>query len=111
MLTSTALPQLDATPQLRLNKSMLLYVIIPSALVGVLSGCFFMGKKSYFVAGALPWFGFLAVLMYDIYWRHSGHAQAGSMWPIAQMIGGTLAAVTGVVACAVCRGALKLLLK
>ena len=53
----------------------------------------------------------MAVLMYDIYWRNYGNWQAGSMWPIAQMVGGTLAAVTGVVACAVCRGALKLLLK
>ena len=76
------------------------YIMIPSALVGALSGYFLKGKKSYFVAGALPWFGLLAVLMYDIYWRNYGNWQAGSMWPIAQMVGGTLAAVTGVAACA-----------
>ena len=64
MLTYPGLPQLDATPQLRLNKRMLLIFIIPSALVGALSGYFIGGKKSYFVAGALPWFGVLAYLLY-----------------------------------------------
>ena len=48
----------------------------------------------------LVWFGLLVVLLYDIYLRNSGHAQAASMWPIAQILGGNLAAVTGVVACA-----------
>ena len=79
--------------------------MIPSALIGALSGYFLRGKilyvvASYAVAGALPWFGLLVVLLYDIYLRHSGHAQAASMWPIAQILGGTLAAVTGVAACA-----------
>ena len=79
--------------------------MIPSALVGVLSGYFLRGRilyvvGSYVVAGAVPWFGLLTVFLYDIYWRHSGHAQAASMWPIAQILGGTLAAITGVVACA-----------
>ena len=85
------------------------YIMIPSALVGALSGYFLQGKKSYFVAGALPWFGLLAVLMFDIYWRNYGNWQAGSMWPIAQMVAGTLAAVTGVVACAFGRLVLKLI--
>ena len=85
------------------------YIMIPSALVGAFSGCVFRDKKSYFVAGALPWFGLLAILLYDIYWRHSGHAQAASMWPIAQVLGGTLAAVTGVVACAFVKLVLKLI--
>ena len=81
------------------------YIMIPSALVGVLSGYFLRGRilyvvGSYVVARAVPWFGLLTVFLYDIYWRHSGHAQAASMWPIAQILGGTLAAVTGVVACA-----------
>ena len=85
------------------------YIMIPSALVGAFSGCLFRDKKSYFVAGALPWFGLFALLLYDIYWRHSGHAQAASMWPIAQILGGTLAAVTGVVACAFVKLVLKLI--
>ena len=85
------------------------YIMIPSALVGAFSGCLFRAKKSYFVAGALPWFELLAVLLYDIYWRHSGHAQAASMWPIAQILGGTLVAVTGVFACAFVKLVLKLI--
>ena len=36
------------------------YIMIPSGLVGAFSGCLFRDKKSYFVAGALPWFGLLA---------------------------------------------------
>ena len=85
------------------------YIMIPSALVGAFSGCLFRDKKSYFVAGALPWFGLLVILLYDIYWRHSGHAQAASMWPIAQVLGGTLAAVTGIIACAFVKLVLKLI--
>ena len=85
------------------------YIIIPSGLVGAFSGCLFRDNKSYFVAGALPWFGLLALLLYDIYWRHSGHPQAASMWPIAQIWGGTLASVTGVVACAFVKLVLKLI--
>ena len=56
------------------------YIMIPSGLVECLV-CLFRDKKSYFVAGALPWFGLLALLLYDIYWRHSGHAQV-LMWPM-----------------------------
>ena len=81
------------------------YIVIPSALTGAPSGYFLKGKilyvvASYVVAGAVPWFGVLAVILFDIHWRHSGNAQAASMWPIAQIVGGTLAAITGVVACA-----------
>ena len=90
------------------------YIMIPSALVGAFSGYLLRGRilyvvASYVVAAALPWFGLLAILLYDIYWRHSGHAQAASMWPIAQILGGTLAAVTGVVACAFVKLVLQLI--
>ena len=47
---------------------MVLYFIIPSALVGALSRLFIGRKKSgivasYVFAGALPWLGLMAVLM------------------------------------------------
>ena len=84
---------------------MLLIFIIPSALVGALSGYFIGGKKSYFVAGALPWFGLLACLLYrEFYIPHEGGA---TMWQVAQLFLGTIVAIAGLVSCAVCKGALE----
>ena len=83
---------------------MLFYIIIPSALVGALSG-FFIGRKksgivtSYVFAGALPWLGLLAVLMYESY-AQAGKGGGHPMLLIVQLTAGTLAAVTGFVACA-----------
>ena len=56
--------------------------MIPSAFVGALSGYFLRGRILYFVPGALPWFGLLDVLLYDIYevipempkWHRCGHS-------------------------------------
>ena len=79
------------------------FIMIPSALVGALSGLFIGRKKSdivasYVFAGALPWLGLLAVLIYE------SHAQAGKggghpMLLIVQLTAGTLAAVTGLLSC------------
>jgi hypothetical protein len=48
------------------------------------------------LAGAIPWSGLLACLLFSEYclpYRGGG----ASMWPIAQLFGGTIAAGTGVV--------------
>ena len=70
-------------------------------VIGVLSGRFIRGKTSYFVAGALPWFGLLACLLYrEFYVPHEGGAR---MWPIAQFFGGFMVATIGLVACTACK--------
>lgn len=76
-----------------------LLILIPSAIVGGLCSYLLNGKKSYIVAGALPWFGLLAVLMYQEYFVPYQGGGA-SMWPIAQLFGGTAAAVIGIGSCA-----------
>ena len=50
-----------------------------------------------YLAGALPWFGLLAALLYTEYFRPYQGGGA-SMWPIAQLFGGFVAAGTGVLA-------------
>ena len=78
--------------------------MIPSALVGALSGLFIGRKKSdivasYVFAGALQWLGLLTVLMYE---RHTQAGKGGGhpMLLIVQLTAGTLAAATGLVSCA-----------
>ena len=80
------------------------YIVIPSAFVGALSGYLLRGRilyvvASYVVAAALPWFGLLAYLLYYIYLKPN-RAPGASLWIVAQLFGGTLAALTGIVACA-----------
>ena len=100
------LPQLDATPQLKHHKHMQTSIIIGlmitmPVVIGVLSGRFIRGKASFFVAGALPWFGLLAGLLYnEFYVPHQGGA---TMWPFAQFFGGFMVATIGLVSCTACK--------
>ncbi len=73
-------------------------ILIPSAIVGLLCGYLSRGKWGLVIAGAVPWFGLLAALLYTEYllpYRGGG----ASMWPVAQLFGGTVAAATGLIAC------------
>jgi hypothetical protein len=72
-----------------------LALLIPSALVGLVCSCFIKTRISVFLAGAIPWLGILAFLLYQEYFvpYQSGGA---SMWPIALLFGGTAAAATGI---------------
>lgn len=72
-----------------------LALLLPSALIGLVCSYFIKTKFSVFLAGAIPWFGFLAVLLYQEYFVPYQGGGA-SMWPIALLFGGTAAAVTGV---------------
>ena len=98
--------QLDAAHQLRFRKNMqtsliIGLIIIMPVVIGVLSGHFIRGKTSFFVAGALPWFGLLACLLYrEFYVPHEGRA---TMWPMAQFFGGFMVATIGLVSCTTCK--------
>ncbi|MEM7467725.1 MAG: hypothetical protein AAF387_12695 [Pseudomonadota bacterium] len=67
-----------------------------SAVAGFLTATFLNKSWAIYVAGAVPWFGLLAALLYTEYLTPYKGGGA-SMWPIAQFFGGTVAAVVGVV--------------
>jgi hypothetical protein len=71
-----------------------LSILIPSIIVGIICGYFLRYWLGLIIAGALPWLGLLAFLLYDEYFVPYQGGGA-SMWPIAQLFGGTIAAATG----------------
>ncbi|MET0552628.1 MAG: hypothetical protein ABW221_06295 [Vicinamibacteria bacterium] len=65
-----------------------------SAIAGLMSATFVRGPGAIAVGGVVPWFGLLGWLLYNEYlvpYQGGG----ASMWPIAQLFGGTIAAVVG----------------
>lgn len=80
-----------------------LLLLLPSALVGVLCAVFLRQKKwAVYVAGGLPWFGLLFALLYTVYLA-PGHDGGDGFWIIAQVVGGSVGAFTGVTAFRVTR--------
>lgn len=77
-------------------------IIVPSLIVGAFCGRFIRSRLSLFVSGAIPWFGFLGVLLYYEYFVPYQGGGA-SMWPIAQLFGGTVAAGCGMITCQLTR--------
>ena len=65
-----------------------------SVLVGILSALFFTGVKAIVIGTAIPWFGVLAWLLYNEYFVPYQGGGA-SMWPVALMFAGSVAAVVG----------------
>ena len=72
-----------------------LILIGSSAIVGLLTALFVTKSWAIYVAGAIPWFGLLTALLYTEYFTPYQGGGA-SMWPIAQIFGGTVAAAVGV---------------
>ena len=73
-----------------------LIIVAASVVVGVASAWLLSGRGGLIVAGAVPWLGMLAWLLYHEYFvPYSGGG--ASMWPIAQLFAGTVAAVVGMV--------------
>lgn len=72
-------------------------LLVPSAMVGVLCAIFLRKSWAVYVAGVVPWLGLLLALLYTEYYVEYQGGGA-SMWPVAQLFGGTIAAITGVVA-------------
>jgi hypothetical protein len=79
-------------------------LIILSVLAGLVCGWILPERRSVVWGAAVPWLGVLAWLLYNEYfvpYRGGG----ASMWPIAQLLGGTAAALIGTVAASVARAA------
>ncbi len=67
-----------------------------SGLSGLLTALLIEKPWAIYLAGAVPWFGLLLAILYTVYF--TPYAGGGAtMWPIAQLFGGTIAAATGVV--------------
>lgn len=71
-----------------------LAIITLSALAGLGCSHFLSGRFGLICSGAIPWLGLLAWLLYLEYFvpYQSGGA---SMWPVAQLFAGTIAASIG----------------
>lgn len=70
-------------------------LIVASAVVGGVVALALSGTAGVLAAGLIPWLGMLAWLLYNEYfvpYRGGG----ASMWPIAQLFAGTVAAAIGV---------------
>ena len=78
-------------------------IVVLSALTGFACARQLSGFIGALAAGAIPWLGLLAVLLFMEYAMPYQGGDA-SMWPIAQLFGGTVAAVMGVLSYAVFEG-------
>ena len=74
-----------------------LILIGGSAFVGLLTAIYIKQSWAIYFAGAVPWFCLLAAILYTEYMMPYEGGGA-SMWPIAQLVGGTVAAVVGIAA-------------
>ena len=72
-------------------------IIVPSILIGIILAYYIKGRIGVILAGLVPWLSLLGALLYQEYFIPYQGGGA-SMWPIAQLFGGTLAAVVGVAA-------------
>ena len=72
-----------------------LILIGGSTLAGYLAAIVIRKSWAIYIAGALPWFALLGALIYTEYFT-SYEGGGASMWLIAQLFGGTIAAAAGV---------------
>lgn len=72
-----------------------LILIGGSTLAGYLTAIVLRKSWAIYIAGALPWLALLAALVYTEYFT-SYKGGGASMWLIAQLFGGTIAAAVGV---------------
>jgi hypothetical protein len=69
-------------------------IISPSAFIGISFGIFLPKRAGLISSGVIPWLGVLAWLLYQEYFVPYKGGGA-SMWPVAQLVAGTVAAATG----------------
>ena len=99
-----------ATPDTRVRaraaSSMLMWVVLLalSALCGLLCSFALSGRTGFIASAAIPWLGLLAWLLYHEYFVPYQGGGA-SMWPIAQLFAGTVAAVVGAAVYTLCKSA------
>lgn len=74
-----------------------LYIIILSAAAGLICSVFLKRRIGVICSGVIPWLSLLAWLLYQEYFVPYKGGGA-SMWPIAQLFAGTIAAAIGVTA-------------
>jgi hypothetical protein len=79
-----------------------LVIVSLSAATGFLCARLFQGTIAWIASGLLPWLGLLASLLYQEYFVPYQGGGA-SMWPIAQLFAGTVAAVVGLATHAIFR--------
>jgi hypothetical protein len=71
-----------------------LVLLLGSALIGVICAALSPKKRAFLFAALVPWLALLAVLLYNEYFMPYEGGGA-SMWPIAQLFGGTAATIAG----------------
>lgn len=74
-------------------------LILLSALAGGFCGLILRGRRAIIFGGAVPWLGLLAWLLYNEFFVPYQGGGA-SMWPIAQLFAGSVAAVVGMISAA-----------
>ena len=79
--------------------SVWLALILLSAFAGAICGSILRGRRAIIFGGAVPWAGLLAWLLYNEFFVPYQGGGA-SMWPIAQLFAGSVAAVVGMIAAA-----------
>ena len=70
-------------------------ILLCSALAGAVSGFFLDDRRAVLVGGAVPWTGVLVWLLYNELLVPPVPGEGASMWPIALLIAGTIAAGVG----------------
>ena len=72
-----------------------LILIGGSALIGFFVALVVRTWWAVYLAAAIPWFGLLGALLFTVYVLAADDPDA-SMWLIAQLVGGTVAALVGI---------------
>jgi hypothetical protein len=73
-----------------------LILIGGAVLIGFLVAVVVKTWWAVYLAAAIPWFGLLGALLFTVYFVAADDPDA-SMWLIAQFVGGTVAALVGIV--------------
>ena len=77
-------------------------IFLVSFTVGAIIGRMYKGKAATFLAAVGPWSALLIVLVVTEPFFQDAEGGA-SMWPIAQLVGGTVAAASGLIGCKLVR--------
>jgi hypothetical protein len=70
-------------------------ILLLSAIVGAVGGLLLHERRAVRVGGAVPWTGVLVWLLYNEVFVPAVPGEGASMWPIALLIAGTIAALVG----------------
>ena len=71
-----------------------LVIFLPSVFLGILCAYFLRNRWGLYLSAVLPWTALLGLLLYDVYMTSYNEPDT-SEWIMAQLIGGTFAALVG----------------